>query len=77
MKSGIIWLASYPKSGNTWLRIFLTNLRCDGEEPVNINELDGGPIASARALFDEATASNPRTSPPRRLTCCAPKFTGA
>ena len=22
----IIWLASYPKSGNTWIRIFLTNL---------------------------------------------------
>ena len=20
---GIVWLASYPKSGNTWLRIFL------------------------------------------------------
>lgn len=55
MKSGIIWLASYPKSGNTWLRIFLTNLRRDGAEPVNINELDGGPIASARGLFDELT----------------------
>lgn len=55
MKSGIIWLASYPKSGNTWLRIFLNNLRRDGDEPVNINELEGGPIASARALFDEAT----------------------
>ena len=21
----IIWIASYPKSGNTWLRAFLTN----------------------------------------------------
>ena len=52
---GIIWLASYPKSGNTWLRIFLTNLRRDGEEPVNINDLDGGPIASARGVFDELT----------------------
>jgi hypothetical protein len=25
-KSGLIWLASYPKSGNTWVRIFLSNL---------------------------------------------------
>jgi len=25
-KSGLIWLASYPKSGNTWARIFLSNL---------------------------------------------------
>jgi hypothetical protein len=25
-KAGIIWLASYPKSGNTWVRSFLFNL---------------------------------------------------
>ena len=31
MKSGIIWLASYPKSGNTWFRVFLTNLLRDAE----------------------------------------------
>jgi hypothetical protein len=23
---GIVWLASYPKSGNTWLRAFLYHL---------------------------------------------------
>jgi hypothetical protein len=51
----IIWLASYPKSGNTWLRIFLTNLRRDGEEPASINDLEGGPIASARGVFDQLT----------------------
>ena len=25
-KSGIVWIASYPKSGNTWVRAFLHNL---------------------------------------------------
>ena len=25
-KSGLVWLASYPKSGNTWTRTFLSNL---------------------------------------------------
>jgi hypothetical protein len=25
-KSGIVWIASYPKSGNTWIRAFLHNL---------------------------------------------------
>jgi hypothetical protein len=25
-KSGIVWIASYPKSGNTWARAFLHNL---------------------------------------------------
>ena len=51
----IIWLASYPKSGNTWFRIFLTNLLQKHTSPANINELTGGPIASSRQLFDELT----------------------
>ena len=52
--SGILWLASYPKSGNTWFRTFLTNFMADRERPVSINELDSGQIASAREPFDEA-----------------------
>ena len=49
----IIWLASYPKSGNTWFRAFLSNLLSDADEPVHINALGTGAIASARQLFDE------------------------
>jgi aryl sulfotransferase len=49
----IMWLASYPKSGNTWLRVLLTNYLRDGDKPADINELTGGPIASARVWFDE------------------------
>ena len=37
--SGIIWLASYPKSGNTWLRAFLHNLFVSALKPASINEL--------------------------------------
>ncbi len=37
--SGIIWLASYPKSGNTWLRAFLANFLANREGPIPINEL--------------------------------------
>ena len=51
--SGIIWLASYPKSGNTWFRIFLTNLLRNSASPANINELEYSPIASAREIFDQ------------------------
>ena len=51
--SGIIWLASYPKSGNTWMRAFLTSFQSDGQ-PVHINKMGGGPIASGREVFDEA-----------------------
>ena len=53
-KYGIIWLASYPKSGNTWVRTFLTNYQRDSNQPADINDLDGGPIASARRVFDDA-----------------------
>jgi hypothetical protein len=51
---GIIWLASYPKSGNTWLRIFITNLERDEETRASINELDFSSMSSMRAIFDEA-----------------------
>ena len=39
MGGGIIWLASYPKSGNTWLRIFLENLFRNTQGPADINDL--------------------------------------
>ena len=49
----IIWLASYPKSGNTWMRAFLTNLLRKDEPENDINELVGGPVASARSLIED------------------------
>ncbi len=36
---GIIWLASYPKSGNTWLRAFIANLLTGAREPLPLNML--------------------------------------
>lgn len=54
-KKNIIWLASYPKSGNTWFRVFLSNLFNDSQEPADINNLHETPIASARQPFDEVT----------------------
>lgn len=35
----IVWLASYPKSGNTWLRAFLANLVANRSAPIPLNEL--------------------------------------
>jgi hypothetical protein len=37
--SKIIWLASYPKSGNTWMRAFLHNLFRDPNEAYDINKI--------------------------------------
>lgn len=50
----IFWLASYPKSGNTWFRVFYTNLIKNSDRPAIINELESDGIASSRDLFDEA-----------------------
>jgi hypothetical protein len=41
-KSGIVWIASYPKSGNTWARAFLHNLvkiRNGESDEQDINEM--------------------------------------
>lgn len=39
MKKSIVWLASYPKSGNTWTRIFLANYLMNASEPLSINQV--------------------------------------
>lgn len=48
-----VWLASYPKSGNTWFRMLVANLSAKDGSPVDINDLpERGGIASARGPFD-------------------------
>ena len=49
----IVWLASFPKCGNTWARLLLANL--GAEEPRGINTIGTGDgIASSRRRFDDA-----------------------
>lgn len=36
----LVWLASYPKSGNTWLRLFFANYLAGGSKPVPINHAE-------------------------------------
>ncbi len=51
--SGIVWLASYPKSGNTWCRLFflfLTRQINDGD----INRIGDIPACYSQALFERA-----------------------
>lgn len=47
----IIWLASYPKSGNTWMRVFLHNLLLNAKEPVDINSLHFFTLGEGNARF--------------------------
>jgi aryl sulfotransferase len=60
---GIFWLASYPKSGNTWIRLALQSLERDGAAVRFDEDLDAwwerrgggrvGGIVSSRRFFDE------------------------
>jgi hypothetical protein len=38
-RKSIVWLASYPKSGNTWMRIFLANYLFGRKTPMPINQV--------------------------------------
>ncbi len=48
----IVWLASYPKSGNTWLRSLLTCCLLAPGQRLDINQLAGQGAASREALDD-------------------------
>ncbi len=47
---GIVWISSYPKSGNTWTRIFLANLILNENEPIT-------PDRVAEVCMSEASKS--------------------
>ncbi len=50
----IVWLASYPKSGNTWVRLFLNSLVFTPDATVNINEIKIGQFPT-RKYFQNFT----------------------
>ena len=47
----IVWLASYPKSGNTWMRAFLHNLFLNEARPIDVNRMQGDILQSDGALM--------------------------
>ncbi len=56
----ILWLASYPKSGNTWLRLFLFNYLFDPDIPAPINQAHRvGPSDATAALYRTAAKGRP------------------
>lgn len=51
----IVWLASYPKSGNTWARIFLANYLANPAKPLTLGEtLQYSVNDSSAYLYDQA-----------------------
>ncbi len=50
----LCWLSSYPKSGNTWFRIFFENLMCDNKSIAYINSMRHSINFAGRINFDNA-----------------------
>ena len=68
----IFWLASYPKSGNTWLRAVLTNYLHEAGGPASINALIGASAASRRSVFDECLGLPSSDMTPEEILRCRP-----
>lgn len=72
--AGIYWLASYLKSGNTWLRSLLTNYRRQSDCPADINALDGRSLATSRALFDDWVGVESSDMPAEQIAHYRPRL---
>jgi hypothetical protein len=69
-----IWLASYPKSGNTWFRMLVANLSAKDGKPMDINDLpERGGIASARGPFDYLTLIDSGLLAHEEIDCLRPR----
>ena len=76
---GIVWLASYPKSGNTWLRVFLYHVtRILVGAPLqgnDLRQLDRSSVYEARlfSLFQEMLGKPIDTADIREIIAIRPK----
>ncbi len=75
---GIVWLASFPRSGNTWARIFLTNLRRilrQDTTPLDLDRLEEtfSFTDSVAPLYQEALGYDPISASPEVIATVRPK----
>ena len=80
---GIVWLASYPKSGNTWLRVFLYHLvrlaHGHPREDDEINKLDRASTYEGRlyGLFEQFLGKPLATATHAEVTAIRPQVHAA
>lgn len=60
--SNLLWLASYPKSGNTWVRAFLHNLLANPDEPFAINRMSALTVGDSQAHWYARLDPRPPTA---------------
>lgn len=74
MSGSIIWLASYPKSGNTWFRTFISNLLNEKNEEISINQLKTDGIFGSRLIFDNIAGVEASNLTPAEIDRLRPKI---
>ncbi len=62
MMGKILWLASYPRSGNTWLRVLLHNYLRNASEPYDINRLQELTVVESAARWYQMLDPRPCAS---------------
>ena len=68
MSAKFIWIASYPKSGNTWLRAFLLHLFMDAQKQLPLNDVSEMAISDSLVRDYDAAAKEVRREWPERET---------
>ena len=72
MRKNLVWLASYPKSGSTWVRFFLANYLADCQKPLTINKIPRFAFEDANIdLYRAAAGPFVNYSDDRDLRCGA------
>ncbi|HET7717027.1 MAG TPA: sulfotransferase domain-containing protein [Bauldia sp.] len=74
---GIIWIASYPRSGNTWTRAFISSLLRVQEDPdvdnLDINQIDvAGGVENAAALYPRFLGKPASLATPAEIAAVRP-----
>jgi hypothetical protein len=70
----IVWLVSYPKSGNTWFRMFLANYLSDLDIPVPLEGIKSASIACSPIDFEECIGLNPYELTPNEVDLYRPNM---
>jgi aryl sulfotransferase len=69
----IVWLASFPKPGNTWVRILLSNVMAQSEEAQDVNRLFlQSAIAGCRVRFEDVMLLDSHLLRPEEMECLRP-----
>lgn len=68
------WLTSYPKSGNTWMRVFIANYLGKSDTPANINHLEKSIGLNTRRHFDELLQIESSNLTPREINQLRPAY---